>query len=209
MTEFQDIQGIHSSTGKALIIGCGVSARRLRVPEGPITIGLHDCARHVHPESFLLSPMTYMLVYDKKSAFTTIRREAMEATYCERVLIRNRRSAKSWMEIFPEKKIIWTPGRQGWNPGPARPDRMYYGKTSVDPALHFAEYIGCKDIAIVGMDFHDHIWSAHIAFLEEKFTMRRNAMEKRGCRIVNLSPKSLLKTFPFMSMEDWIHDTIQ
>jgi uncharacterized Rossmann fold enzyme len=79
-------------------------------------------------------------------------------------------------------------------------------------AVIVAYQLGAKKIAMVGVDFtQDHFFSntgthklsKHIRNIDHEFLILRNELEKRGVKVANISPISLLESWPKMSLAEF------
>lgn len=79
-------------------------------------------------------------------------------------------------------------------------------------AIIIAYQLGAKKIAMVGVDFtQDHFFSntgthklsKHVKNMDHEFSVLRNELEKRGVKVANLSPISLIESWPKMSLEEF------
>ena len=79
-------------------------------------------------------------------------------------------------------------------------------------AVVVAYQLGAKKIAMVGVDFtQDHFFSntgthklsKHIRNIDQEFLILRNELEKRGVKVANISPISLLESWPKMTLEEF------
>lgn len=79
-------------------------------------------------------------------------------------------------------------------------------------AAVIAYQLGAKKIAMVGVDFtQDHFFSntgthklsKHIKNIDHEFLLLKNELEKRGVMVANISPISLLESWPKMSLAEF------
>jgi uncharacterized Rossmann fold enzyme len=77
-------------------------------------------------------------------------------------------------------------------------------------AAIIAYQLGAKKIGMIGVDFtQDHFFSntgthklsKHIKNIDQEYLILRNQLEKRGVKVANLSPISLLESWPKMNLE--------
>lgn len=91
-----------------------------------------------------------------------------------------------------------------------RIDRVDYTMNSPYMAAIIAYQLGAKKIGMVGVDFtQDHFFtnsgthklSKHVKSIDQEYLILRNELEKRGVKVANLSPISLLESWPKMNLE--------
>jgi hypothetical protein len=79
-------------------------------------------------------------------------------------------------------------------------------------AAVIAYQLGASKIAMAGVDFtQDHFFSntgthklsKHIRNIDHEFLVLRNELEKRGVKVANISPISLLESWPKMTLEEF------
>ena len=96
------------------------------------------------------------------------------------------------------------------NPNLDRMDRVDYTMNSPYMAVVIAYQLGAKKIGMVGVDFtQDHFFSntgahklsKHAKNIDQEYLVLRNELEKRGVKVANLSPISLLESWPKMDLE--------
>jgi hypothetical protein len=95
------------------------------------------------------------------------------------------------------------------NPNLDRMDRVDYTMNSPYMAIVIAYQLGAKKIGMVGVDFtQDHFFSntgthkltKHTKNIDQEYLVLRNELEKRGVKVANLSPISLLESWPKMDL---------
>ena len=91
-----------------------------------------------------------------------------------------------------------------------RMDRVDYTMNSPYMAIVIAYQLGAKKIGMVGVDFtQDHFFSntgthklsKHTKNIDQEYLVLRNELERRGVKVANLSPISLLESWPKMDLE--------
>jgi len=96
------------------------------------------------------------------------------------------------------------------NPNLDRMDRVDYTMNSPYMAAVIAYQLGAKKIGMVGVDFtQDHFFSntgthklsKHTKNIDQEYLVLRNELERRGVKVANLSPISLLESWPKMDLE--------
>ncbi len=96
------------------------------------------------------------------------------------------------------------------NPNLDRMDRVDYTMNSPYMAIIIAYQLGAKKIGMVGVDFtQDHFFSntgthklaKHAKNIDMEYSILRNELEKRGVKVANLSPISLLESWPKMDLQ--------
>ena len=96
------------------------------------------------------------------------------------------------------------------NPNLDRMDRVDYTMNSPYMAVVIAYQLGAKKIGMVGVDFtQDHFFSntgthklsKHTKNIDQEYLVLRNELERRGVKVANLSPISLLESWPKMDLE--------
>jgi uncharacterized Rossmann fold enzyme len=79
-------------------------------------------------------------------------------------------------------------------------------------AAIIAYQLGAKKIGMVGVDFtNDHFFSetgAHklsknVRNIDLEYSLLRNHLENKGVKVANLSPISLLESWPKMNLEEF------
>jgi len=89
-------------------------------------------------------------------------------------------------------------------------DRVDYTMNSPYMAAVIAYQLGAKKIGMVGVDFtQDHFFSntgthklsKHTKNIDQEYLVLRNELERRGVKVANLSPISLLGSWPKMDLE--------
>jgi hypothetical protein len=109
-----------------------------------------------------------------------------------------------------------------------RPDHVGGGGNTGFHAVHLAAKFGCRKILLCGFDmqsvagseadsdprkprarqhwFGEHPWRPRLRIpfdlFVERFTRSAPEFEKRGIRVINCTPGSALKCFPFMTIEE-------
>ena len=87
-----------------------------------------------------------------------------------------------------------------------------YTMNSPYMAIIIAYQLGAKKIGMVGVDFtNDHFFSntgshklsKHIRNIDLEYSVLRNNLEKRGVKVANLSPISLLESWPKMDLDQF------
>ncbi len=103
-----------------------------------------------------------------------------------------------------------------------RPTHIGGGGNSGFHAVHLAAHFGCKKILLLGFDmkpsatiagkkgsqhwFGEHAWRKNLKMpfelFIERFTRSAPEFKRRGIQIINCTPGSALKCFPFMTIEE-------
>lgn len=87
-----------------------------------------------------------------------------------------------------------------------------YTMNSPYMAIIIAYQLGAKKIGMVGVDFtQDHFFantgshklSKHIKNIDQEYLVLRNNLESRGIKVANLSPISLLSSWPKMDLDQF------
>lgn len=87
-----------------------------------------------------------------------------------------------------------------------------YTMNSPYMAVIIAYQLGAKKIGLVGVDFtQDHFFSEtgthklskHLKGIDHEYGILRSELEKRGVKVANISPISLLESWPKMSLEEF------
>lgn len=87
-----------------------------------------------------------------------------------------------------------------------------YTMNSPYMAIIIAYQLGAKKIGMVGVDFsQDHFFantgthklSKHLRNIDHEYLVLRNNLEKRGVKVANLSPISLLESWPKMDLNQF------
>jgi hypothetical protein len=98
------------------------------------------------------------------------------------------------------------------NPNLDRMDRVDYTMNSPYMAAIIAYQLGAKKIGMVGVDFtQDHFFSntgthkltKHIKNIDYDYMVLKNELGKRGVKVANLSPISLLESWPKMDLQEF------
>lgn len=97
-----------------------------------------------------------------------------------------------------------------------RPTHLGGGGNSGFHAVHLAAHFGARRVLLCGFDmkpskngqhwFGEHEWRQNFQMpfdlFIERFTQSAPAFRKRGIEIINCTPGSALKCFPFMSLQE-------
>lgn len=87
-----------------------------------------------------------------------------------------------------------------------------YTMNSPYMAIIIAYQLGAKKIGMVGVDFtQDHFFgntgshklSKHVKNIDQEYLVLKNNLEKRGVKVANLSPISLLSSWPKMDLDQF------
>jgi uncharacterized Rossmann fold enzyme len=79
-------------------------------------------------------------------------------------------------------------------------------------AIIIAYQLGARKIGMVGVDFtQDHFFadtgshklSKHIKSIDHEYSVLRTNLEKKGVKVANLSPISLLESWPKMDLDQF------
>jgi uncharacterized Rossmann fold enzyme len=79
-------------------------------------------------------------------------------------------------------------------------------------AAIIAYQLGAKKIGMVGVDFtNDHFFSntgthklsKHVRNIDLEYSVLRSNLEKKGVKVANLSPISLLESWPKMTLDQF------
>jgi uncharacterized Rossmann fold enzyme len=98
------------------------------------------------------------------------------------------------------------------NPNLDRMDRVDYTTNSPYMAAIIAYQLGAKKIGMIGVDFtQDHFFSKtgthklskNLKNIDSEYLTLRNEFEKRGVSVANLSPISLLSSWPKMNLQEF------
>lgn len=114
---------------------------------------------------------------------------------------------------WPEVKQLKNGGAVLFDP---RPTHVGGGGNSGFHAVHLAVHLGCKKILLCGFDMHGKLGAQHwfgehpfrrglhmpFNLFVERFTRAAPEFHQRDVRIINCTPGSALKCFPFMTIEE-------
>lgn len=107
-------------------------------------------------------------------------------------------------------------GRDGFDVNPAY---IRTGGNSGYQAIHIAAHAGCTRILLCGFDMRGGHWHGrHESPLREhgeaiydrwlaRFATLAPALEERGIEVINCTPNSALKVWPFQPLEEALHET--
>jgi hypothetical protein len=110
---------------------------------------------------------------------------------------------------YPEVLKLKEGAREGFDPNP---DTICTGGNSGYQAIHVAAHLGCKRIMLCGFDMHGTHWHAkHEAPLREhgegmyakwleRFKTLVVPLSNRGIEVINCTPGSALKVWPYMDL---------
>lgn len=182
-----------------IVCGCGTSALSILPHVDKVTtIGVNDIGELFTPD--------YLVVIDSPLAFSEERRKTIENTDCALI------TQKQWNN---EKQIYIQLKGEGVSELAERGRNNYvnHSRTSVYVATIIAYYLGAKKIGLLGVDFTDnhynrqdgkHNLTDRVAEIDADFGRLARALRGYGCKLVNLSEQSRLKSLEKQSIEDFV-----
>jgi hypothetical protein len=118
------------------------------------------------------------------------------------------------------ERLNWPEVKQLKNGGEVlfdtRPTHLGGGGNSGFHGVHLAAHFGCNKILLCGFDMHGTLGNQHwfgehpfrkglhmpFKLFVDRFTRAAPEFERRGIRIINCTPGSAIKCFPFMTIEE-------
>jgi len=189
---------------KAIILGCGASAKEILSEELPgniITIGVNDIPSIYTPN--------YLLVVDRPDKFKGKRRSLVYNNESTGFLTQ----IKEWKIKNMDRRIIFELGsrRLKFLDKHRFPDKIDYSNNSPFMGVILAYKMGCTQIGLLGVDFTpDHFYQKdgeHILIKNNKFdavqkdyNLLYNELLSKRVKIYNLSSGSKLKTIPKITL---------
>ncbi len=187
--------------GKAFIVcGCGQSAGNFKKPTSALTIGVNDFGRNFDPD--------YLLVMDPPKTFTPERFHYIENSRARYVF------SDQYFDLR-RSQLVRFKLRQAAKPQFDDPNWLFYiDKPITSPfmAVTLAAHMGAGLIGLIGVDYTEnhffaatgtHVLTPHLAGIDRRFLLLLNALQSLGIKFFNLSPESLLRSVPKISMNDF------
>lgn len=186
LASFKDVH-----KGETVIVcGCGSSLNEFKNPEQFITIGVNDVGRRFHPD--------YLVVVDPRRNFSVKRFQFVKYSGAKYLFTQLDQG-----EVQPET-VRFRLGRKGGTDF-SNPNVLDYSLNSPYVALCLAVHMGAVRIGMIGVDFTlHHFWgktgrhrlTPHLPRIDAHYKKLARALERRGIRVVNLSPQSRVTAFP-------------
>lgn len=188
MRNLASFKNIHN--GETVIVcGCGSSLNDFEHPERFITIGVNDVSRRFHPD--------YLVVVDHRRSFNKKRFE----------FVKNSRARYLFSQLDPgpvrPETVQFRLGRKGGTDF-SNPNVLNYSLNSPYVAMCLAVHMGASRIGVIGVDFTlDHFFgktgrhrlTPHLPRIDSHFKRLGDELERRGIRVINLSPRSRITAF--------------
>ena len=193
LTSFQD----RHKNKDILVCGCGESLRDLTHPERFITIGVNDVGRLFHPD--------YLVVVNARRQFSGDRFRYVEQSQAKYLF------TQLELGIAHPNIVKFKLGIYGGTNG-SDSHVLHYTQNSPYVALCLAAHMGAKRIGLIGVDFSDnhffgktgrHALANQLPQIDEQYRKLRDALEKQGIEVFNLSAQSRLAAFPKMTLSEF------
>jgi hypothetical protein len=183
---YKEFKDIHKGQ-KVIVSGCGTSATDLKNPQDFFTIGVNDIGR--------LYSSNYLVVLNDKASFKPDRWEWVEKSQCPHIFTHIKGLA-----VKEESKVLLQLGRYGG----CDLDKEAVDYTSNSPFVGciIAAYMGFTKIGILGVDFTlghffentgEHTLSKKINVINQEYILLKQAMDRKGIELVNLSAASRIQ----------------
>ena len=183
-----------------IVAGCGSSINLLNDLSSHFVIGVNDIERILTPD--------FLVVVNEIKTFTRGRWE----------YVRDSKSPIIFSHLDnpgpitnPERLVKIELGRRE-NPNLNQFNSVDYTMNSPYMGVIIAYQLGARKIAITGVDFTDdhffsktgtHKLSKHLKVIDNEYSILRIELEKRGVQVANLSPISLLESWPKMTLQQF------
>lgn len=202
---FASLRGRHAGAA-ALLVACGPSAHGLKpdlVPTNVVVLCVNDAERHFDRDH--RCDIDYLLIHDKPKAFKQIRLDAISETAAEVFVCQSKPGHEGWDDWVPAGVAISRYQlAEEWSTERPAPTHLTWGKTSIPPALSLAEHLGIVEVGVLGVDLRGHFFERQSRRLSKRFSELAAAQADRGMRVVNLSPSSLITSWPHQDFDAWI-----
>lgn len=178
---------------KVLILGCGPSLSLINetnLPNNLTLVGVNDCAKcGITPD--------YLLVVDND--FSNERRAIIDSCSDKSILVSH------IPEYFDFKnKIGIELGEFGRLTNLNSGGRIDYSRTSTYMAIIFAyKHLHAKSVGMLGVDFTNN-YGVDLELSRLHYGNLYKALKENGCRLLNLSPTSLIDTVPKLDFSNFI-----
>jgi hypothetical protein len=196
---FRSFKDVHR--GKAIIVcGCGQSALNFKRPASALTIGVNDFGRKFDPD--------YLLVMDPPGTFTPARFHYIENSRARYVF------SDQYFDLKCSKLVRFKL-HQVAKPKFDDPNSLFYiDKPITSPfmAVNLAAHMGAGLIGLIGVDYTEnhffaatgsHVLTPHLEGIDRRFFLLLDALQNLGIKFFNLSPESLLRSVPKISINDF------
>lgn len=186
-----------------IVCGCGASLNELVSPERFITIGTNDVGRLFTPD--------YLVVLNTRQQFKHDRFRHVESSRARAIF------TQLELGIAHPNIVRIRLGRRGGTDF-ANSNVLHFTRNSPYLALHLAVHMGATRIGLIGVDFTDHhffgqtgrhVLSVELPQIDREYKLLKDACDRRGVEIVNLSARSRLTAFPRMTPADFSRTPVQ
>lgn len=202
-----------NSKKSCIILGCGLSAKNYVAHPKIFTIGVNDIGLLTNPNVLLLVDSKRKFEKDAKNKD---RIKNIENTKSDYYVVLDSR----WN--FPhDKKYFFKLGTvNNMKKNLDGNDRLNYAQDSPYIAANLALKLGFKTIGFLGVDYTPHhfyiddgdhqlIKLKYKEKLQDHYVRLHEALKTYRCKAYNLSEKSIIKTFPKISYQDFINKTLE
>ncbi|HET8772629.1 MAG TPA: glycosyltransferase [Thermoanaerobaculia bacterium] len=196
MAGFAEYRNLHAGAS-VVVCGCGTSLSALTNPKRFVTIGVNDVGRLFDPD--------YLVVVNHRTQFSGDRFRYVAESRARALF------TQLDLRISHPNVVHFRLGKRGGTDF-ADPSVLHYTRNSPYVAVCLAVHMGAKRIGLIGVDFtHDHFFAqtgAHplqreLGQIDGEYGRLREACQRLGVELVNLSEGSRLASLPKMTVDEF------